>query len=188
MTRSDERFNVLASALADAGSPLGPAELHGGLCGVLCVGGPEAGAAWLDRCAHDCDSDAAFRELFDALRRESWRALTGTEMEFAPLLPHDSEALAARVQALASWCNGFIAGLGLGGLHLDADTQGSEEVLEVLRDFIEIGKADVDVAAENDVERAESAFAEVTEFVRVGVQLVFEEIGQTQSGDGAVVH
>jgi hypothetical protein len=188
MTRSDERFNVLASALADAGSPLGAAELHGGLCGVLCAGGPEAGAAWLDRCAHDCDSEAALRELFDALRRESWRALTGTEMEFAPLLPHDSEALASRVQALASWCSGFVVGLGLGGLHLDADTRGYEEILEIVGDFIEIGKADVDVEAESDVENAESSYAEVAEFVRVGVQIVFEEIAPVRGGDGPLFH
>jgi uncharacterized protein len=188
MTRSDERFNVLASALADAGSPLSAAELHGGLCGALCAAGPEAGAAWLDRCAQECGPQAAFGELLDTLHRESWRALTGTEMEFAPLLPHDSEALAARVQALASWCNGFVVGLGLGGLHLDADAQANEEILEIVRDFIEIGKADVDAETESDVEEAESSYAEVAEFVRVGVQIVFEEIGPTRSGDGALVH
>jgi uncharacterized protein YgfB (UPF0149 family) len=79
-------------------------------------------------------------------------------------------------------------GLGLGGLHLDADAQANEEILEIVRDFIEIGKADVDAETESDVEEAESSYAEVAEFVRVGVQIVFEEIGPTRSGDGALVH
>jgi uncharacterized protein YgfB (UPF0149 family) len=50
----------------------------------------------------------------------------------------------------------------------------------VVGDLIEIGKASLDVEAADDEEAAEAAYAEVTEFVRVGVQIVFEELGQTQ--------
>jgi hypothetical protein len=103
-------------------------------------------------------------------------------------LPHDNETLNARVRALASWCNGFVVGLGLGGLTLDAKSQETEEVLEIVRDFIEIGKADIDVEVEGDPETSEESFAEVAEFVRVGVQIVFEEIARARVGESATVH
>jgi len=178
----DEWFPVLARALEGAGSPIGAAEFHGGLCGALCVGGPEAVAAWLGRCADELGSprfaEAEFRELCIRLETESWAALAAAEMTFTPLLPDDDTALPERIRALALWCSGFVSGLGQGGAAFEGALRDSEEVTEIVGDFIEIGKADVD-AEERDDEGAEAAYAEVMEFVRVGVQIVFEELGQT---------
>jgi uncharacterized protein len=47
-------------------------------------------------------------------------------------------------------------------------------VEEVVRDFTEITHADVD--GSDSEESNESAYAELVEFVRVGVQLVFDEL------------
>jgi Xaa-Pro aminopeptidase len=97
MKRSDEWFQVLAGALADAGATMGPAEFHGGLCGVLCAAGPEAVPAWLARWINDCGSarlaENEFRDLIETLTQDSWTALSGTDMRFAPVLPDDEEAL-----------------------------------------------------------------------------------------------
>ena len=46
---------------------------------------------------------------------------------------------------------------------------------EVVRDFDEITRVDVDGG--DSEEQNESAYAELVEFVRVGVQLVFDELG-----------
>ena len=182
MSSGDEWFPVLARALEDAGSPIGAAEFHGGLCGALCVGGPEAVASWLGRYATEPGSprfaETEFRELCVQIETASWAALAGAEMTFMPLLPSDDTALPERIRALASWCSGFVSGLGQGGAGFEGALRDSEEVTEIVGDFIEIGKADVD-AEERDDEGAEAAYAEVTEFVRVGVQIVFEELGQT---------
>jgi uncharacterized protein YgfB (UPF0149 family) len=48
------------------------------------------------------------------------------------------------------------------------------EVGEIVRDLIEITRAGVD--ADQDEQANESAYAELVEFVRVGVQLLFEEL------------
>jgi hypothetical protein len=193
MTGTSQGFDLLAAALADAGSPIELAELHGVLCGVLCAAGPEAARGWLDGCLRECDLAAAdedeFHAPFHALQQRSWDALTAAGMEFAPLLPDEDEALPRRVEALASWCHGFVTGLGLGGLRLDEDAHGSSEIAEIVRDFIEIGKVGFEPEAEVDAVRAEFAFAELGEFVRVGVQIVFEEIGRRpQPGDGQRIH
>ena len=54
------------------------------------------------------------------------------------------------------------------------------EVGEIVRDFVEITRAGVD--ARQDEESNESAYAELVEFVRVGVQLLFEELGRRAAG------
>jgi uncharacterized protein YgfB (UPF0149 family) len=182
MTGTTEGFDVLAAALADAGSALGLAELHGALCGVLCAGGPEAARRWLDQCLSECDlaagDDEEFRAPFHALHLQSWHALVAAGMEFAPVLPDEDAPLPDRVQTLASWCHGFVTGLGLGGLELDDDPADNRaEVREVIRDFIEISKAGIDADIDVDPDQAEFSFVELSEFVRVGVQIVFEEIG-----------
>jgi uncharacterized protein YgfB (UPF0149 family) len=180
MSPGDEWFPVLARALESAGSPLGAAELHGGLCGVLCAGGPDAVPAWLGTCS------AEIKEICARIGTASWTELAGGEMAFTPLLPNDDTALPERVRALAAWCAGFVSGLGQGAAGFEGALGASDEVTEVIGDFVEIGKANLDVEADGGDEGAEAAYAEVAEFVRVGVQIVFEELGQTLRWPGGV--
>jgi uncharacterized protein YgfB (UPF0149 family) len=174
---------MLARALESAGSPIGAAEFHGGLCGVLCAGGPEAVSAWLGQ------STAELREICAELESASWTALAEGEMAFTPLLPNDDTALPERVRALASWCAGFVSGLGSGGASFEGALGEGDGVTEVVGDLVEIGKASLDIEAADDEEGAEAAYAEVAEFVRVGVQIVFEELrGEPRTRDEVSIH
>ncbi len=103
--------------------------------------------------------------------------LAGTDLEFQPLLPEDEQPLSERTAALAQWCVGFLYGLGSGAID-DLKTLPGE-VGEVVRDFDDITRVGVD-GGETD-EQNESAYAELVEFVRVGVQLVFEELESTRA-------
>jgi uncharacterized protein YgfB (UPF0149 family) len=64
------------------------------------------------------------------------------------------------------------------------------EIGEIVRDLTEITRADVDVS--DSMEANESALAELVEFVRVGVQLVFDELeplrGSHTPASGHVLH
>jgi uncharacterized protein YgfB (UPF0149 family) len=93
-------------------------------------------------------------------------------MEFDLLIPSDDRPIEERTQALTAWCSGFLYGLGSSGA---ADPQRLPgDIGEIVRDLTEITRADVD--ATDTVEANESALAELVEFVRVGVQLVFDEL------------
>jgi uncharacterized protein YgfB (UPF0149 family) len=94
-------------------------------------------------------------------------------MEFELLLPADEEPIDVRTAALAQWCQGFLYGLGAGAITDATGLPG--DAGEIVRDFTEISRAGVD--ATQEAESNEAAYAELVEFVRVGVQLLFEELG-----------
>jgi hypothetical protein len=100
------------------------------------------------------------------------RTLAGNEAAFAPLLPDDETPLCDRADALSQWCQGFLYGLGSGPAADPAKV--STEAGEIIRDLTEITHVGVDADEQN--EENEVAFAEVVEFVRVGVQILFVEL------------
>lgn len=108
-------------------------------------------------------------EIVDELMDESSRALD-SGMRFALLLPGDEESIAERTGALADWARGFAVAL-LRGDELTLD--GLEgDAAEVVQDLLKISEA----RPGEDSEEDERALAELEEYMRVGVQLVFEEL------------
>jgi yecA family protein len=186
-----EDYRDLDEALSEAGVPIAPAELHGGLCGTLCAGGDTAAQAWLDRCL---DGSRGAPEQLESLRnrlvvleRRIRESLEDEEFSFQPCLPGDEHGIDDRVDALALWCHGFLAGLGLGGVDLDADSgSDSAELNEVVGDFAEISKAVVE-PGEDDTEDG-FAFAELTEYVRVGVQYIYELLNRGPGARRVTLH
>ena len=61
VTETNEPFEALTAALTAAGWPIDLAELHGGLCGVLCAGGAAAADVWLDRRLAECADETYLR-------------------------------------------------------------------------------------------------------------------------------
>jgi len=179
-------FREVASVLEGAGSQVVAAEGHGCLCGALCTSPDYSLERWLeelvavDEGAADIEPDDALRLLF----ADTQRALRGDEMEFEPLLPDDDEPLERRATALSQWCQGFLYGFGTGKPTRAEDLNG--QVNEVLRDLSHIAAASVDVGAAGEDE--EEAYAEVVEYLRVGVQLVHDELAAVRdSGAGDAV-
>jgi uncharacterized protein YgfB (UPF0149 family) len=97
-------------------------------------------------------------------------------------LPDDESELTVRTEELANWCQSFLAGLGAAGT-VDKDAMG-EQVGEIVLDFSRLSNAGFDEADE-DAEEAENAFAEILEYVRVGVQLIYEELAANMDGPDA---
>ena len=108
-------------------------------------------------------------------------------IEFELMLPDDDDDLEDRVEALGTWCQGFVYGLALGGIK--EDTELPDNSKELIQDIVEISRAgyvvdeeaEVAVAEENNNEEDEVAFMEVSEYVRMGILLVYEELQPLQS-------
>lgn len=167
-------YDEFERVLKDARAVPNPAEAHGTLAGALCSSKDYGLLEWLHEILPDDASDEAalrssvLQNVYDAMVR----SLAGADADFAPLLPDDDAPLPERADALSSWCQGFLYGLGSGTTPDPAKV--SSEAGEIIRDFTEITHVGVDAGDEN--EENENAFAEVVEFVRVGVQLLFVEL------------
>src|SRR5215469_4493700 len=153
-------------SLADA------AEAHGTLAGCLCGASGYRFEDWLREILPEGRAAAEATAILQDLYTATATALQQPDMDFELLLPEDEQPIDVRTTALAQWCQGFLYGLGTGAIPDASKLPG--DVGEIVRDFLEITRAAVD--AEQDEESNESAYAELVEFVRVGVQLLFEEL------------
>lgn len=188
-----------------------PAEIHGSLCGLLCVLGVAGKSVWLADTFADAadpeDGDAGepvagpapepasgpadapdagpvvlgdLKSALDALADATAEALDDVAMGFQPLLPSDDESLADRVDGLAQWCQGFNHGLFVAARIADAQLElDSGDTAEIVRDFAELAQAGMD--DEPADAGGEAAYAELVEYVRVSVQLVYEELTAARS-------
>jgi uncharacterized protein YgfB (UPF0149 family) len=169
-------YATIQQQLSDARALIEAAEAHGTLAGALCALEGYSVGDWLAEILPDgLDAAAppALGGLYDATRA----ALHGSDMDFDLLIPDDETPIEERTRALSLWCNGFLYGLGTTGAADPARL--SPDAGEVVRDLTEITRAGVDAA--DGAEENEAALAELVEFVRVGVQLVFEEAGRRRS-------
>jgi uncharacterized protein YgfB (UPF0149 family) len=166
-------YDDAARLLHEAGVTTSPAEAHGIITGVLCA--PEgAQAPWqelvLGRGAGQ--PPAALAQLLAALHRTTRAHLNGMECDFAPLLPGDEYSLAAQIEGLSDWCRGYLLGLHAGGVKEGQALAG--DAGEIVRDITRISEAELDASLADEEEAR--ALVEIVEYLRVGVQLVFEEL------------
>ena len=173
---SPHNYEHLQRLLGSSHAVAEAAEAHGTLAGALCAAPGYRLADWLAEILPEGAVPAAAGSELASLYEETRSALLGSELELQLLLPDDDQPIAARTEALALWCNGFLYGLGTNGAGDPAALPG--DAGEVVRDLTEISRAGVEDA--DGPEANEEALAQLVEFVRLGVQLVCEELGVLQ--------
>jgi uncharacterized protein YgfB (UPF0149 family) len=178
MTAATNLHSLLNSAL-DSGNA---AECHGALAGLACGGGPADKQDWSAALSVPASDEA--RSVLTALGEETARELDDDNLDFEPLLPSDDEAMDTRAAALRLWCRGFLYGFGLGFAPGESQAL-PDEIREVLGDFSEIARQELDTEVS---EADESAYTEIVEYVRVGVQLVFETLHPPAPSSRPVLH
>lgn len=180
----------LEDMLFNVDAALGATESHGALCGMLCAQGATDASQWMLYVLgeHEETSNAlqqAGKKLMQ-IHQISVEQMNDTEADFELMLPDDDEPLEMRIEALGAWCQGFVYGLAVGGIK--EDTELPEDSKELITDILEISRAGY--VADNEAELAtdegnneedEVAFMEVSEYVRMGVLLIYEELQPLQS-------
>jgi len=159
--------------------PLDPAELHGLLCGLLCLDAELDRNRWLT-CARAALADngewsAQVSDLAAKLLEFGTAQMNACDWPVTPLLPDDDAPLRQRVDALGRWCHGLLYGLGLSETELRGVL--SEESWEFLDDVTNIAQIGFD--ADETGETDETAYAEVVEYLRVGLLMIQQDIQQT---------
>ncbi len=174
----------LDAALNRCGASWDAGQAHGLLCSRLAVLGADAGIGWLEQVLEGSDPDNALRRecesMLDALYTYTHRQLAERQSEFEPLLPGVSDSTIIRADAIARWCEGFLHGLVSGSPDDNLKERLSSEPLsEIIKDMLQIARATVD--EETNDETNESAYAELIEYLRIAVQLTYEELADFRS-------
>lgn len=178
-------YDELAALLSAYGDAFGAAECHGILCAMASCQPDLDGDTWARRMlGGEVEAvlegefpgsgavDAADREALKALFEDSVRQLADPELGFQLLLPDDDSSLQVRTAALANWCQGYLYGLSLAGIK---DFKGfSEPVQEFARDLTEIARLAHEEG--DDASGGETAFFEISEYVRMGVLMLRDEL------------
>lgn len=183
---ASDRYPLDYDTLQQAIAPLSitAAELHGSLCGYICAGGQPSAERWLDQlCIDDEGLLPATRAPLESLRTATLALLDDPHMRFTPLLPDDDDAMPSRVQAMGEWCAGFLGGFGLTGVS-DRETL-SEQARDALRDLDRIAHFGYEAGED---EEDENALAEILEYVRVAVLLLYQEAAHAAAPPNATRH
>ena len=108
------------------------------------------------------------------------RDLESTQFEFNILLPGDDVATLQVAEEISNWCGGYLQGF----FH-DGDSmleECNESVQELVMDITDISGLNLETVdgSSND----EGSLIEIEEYLRVGVQLIYDELVQlTGSSD-----
>lgn len=185
---SDVDYDTLNDALRRCGATWDAAQAHGLLSSRLAVAGAAAGPDWQQQVLEGTNESDALRTecagLLSTLYQDTLRQLSERLSEFVPALPDDSESAAARAAALAHWCEGFLHGL----VSIDygealKQRLASDPLADIIRDMLQLTRAAID--EDSDEETNEAAYAEIVEYVRVAVQLTYEELADFRGQAGA---
>lgn len=166
-------YEELAQALRAAHIELSPAEVHGMITATVSVPQAQAPGSLLfggERVTATPEVET-FLRLVAALQEDVRSRLQGGDFEFQLLLP-DTAELPDQVDALAAWARGYVLGLAAAGVRDPKQLEG--EIGEFLLDVTRISEAEMDDA--ETVEQQEREIAEIVEYLRAGVQLVYDEL------------
>ena len=168
----------------------GASEAHGLLSALACLGIPGEQLrtkAWLFQLSEKTDLD-----LLEGLYGLILRDLQSDGFEFSPLLP-DGACLdgtcsdAQSIESLADWCGGFVQGF----LHDDAARLDGvpDAVRESVNDIMEISRVEVQARVEADADadafdETERQLVEIEEYLRVAIQVIFEELNPRAASAG----
>jgi hypothetical protein len=163
----DLSYDTWAMMLEQADATLGASEAHGVVVGLICARVADNDAAIAALGADETDPD--LRDGLETTRRRIAEALAEGELGVEPLLPSDERPAVQRSRALIEWCRGFMAGFHFHGRDMEASDH-PEILAEALTDIGDLARAS-GTAGESDL-------SELVEYLRVAVQLIYDEIAE----------
>lgn len=183
-------FASVQATLTSEGINSHASEIHGVLTGLICAGFEFEDRGYFSLLSDLFNSGDSFpgnvKKMLEPLYSQLWASILDDNYSFNLLLPDDDDTIAERGHALSMWVQGFNLGFGL----QQKDTPVvSEEVKEVLTDFVEIANLSDEMDEDEDTEQA---YFEIAEYVRISALLCFSELAtppnSQSSDDHKVLH
>jgi len=180
-------FYALEDALLRVDADFCAAEVHGINSAVLSINNNYDFQALKTQLIPGDERDVHYQEVSRQLAElysATLQQLNSEELQFELLQPDEQDTLEGRLQGLQKWCQGFAFGLALSGLKTMADLP--EDSREWTQDVIQIGASgEFDL---EDEEASETALLDISEFLRVGIMMLNEEVQPLPGKPDAAIH
>lgn len=174
----------LTDALDKIQSPLHPSEVHGLICGIICIAESGAEDHW-ENLIKGPKSSKQSSEVLRQLYTASFEEISQFSFEFALELPDTGTDITARAECLGLWCQGFLTGLEQASSPITERT--SEEVKDALNDLTEIAQVKYEDISSNDED--ETAYFELVEYVRLVVLMIYHDLNtEAPPGEENILH
>jgi len=171
-------YHDLDAAAEELGANTRLAEAHGVLVGLACGTAHLKFDRWFEEVFEPLTDDDHLAQRYasemQTLFETTLAMLADEGVAFAPMLPETDARLSERAESLGEWCRGFAYAVSLSAF--DPTRNLSGDARELLNDFAAIARAGHDDDDEEAEDEAELAFAELEEYVRVGVLLIRDEL------------
>ena len=172
-------FEKLDSLRKSASIDMKLSEAHGGICSQICFDND-----YFEEFVPLDQSDdgasvsvqiGAYRKALLKIIDENGKTLKDGDLDFELIIPDENYTIQARAEALSIWCQGFIDGVSflLSEQGLKIDQSENKESFEIIEDFTQIST--LDSHSINEEVDEELALMELIEFVRLSVQMIYDE-------------
>jgi len=179
MNNLNINYSHLEINLRECGSDWFASQCHGLICARLSVLGPSSLSLCLEQIFERTDEETPklkiCKENIKDLFKMTWSQLDGRQSNFEIFLPDHDDLIKDRTASLSQWCDGFLHGIVTG-----KNTEKLKELLNkepiniIIKDMVEMTRASVDDSI--DDEENEKFYIEIYEYIRVSVQLIYEEL------------
>ena len=172
-------FEKLDSLRKSASIDMKLPEAHGGICSQICFD-----IDYFEEFVPLDQSDdgasvsvqiGAYRKALLKIIDENAKTLKDGDLDFELIIPDENYTIQERAEALSIWCQGFIDGVSflLSEQGLKIDQSENKESFEIIEDFTQIST--LDSHSINEEVDEELALMELIEFVRLSVQMIYDE-------------
>ena len=168
-------FSTVQAILTSENVKVHAAEVHGVLTGLISAGYLFEDTDYLivlnDMLNNGDGFPSPVKQMLKVVFADIWQNIIDDSYSFQMMLPDDDDSILERANGLGHWVQGFNLGFGLQQKNTSTLT---EEVQEVLTDFVEIANLSNEMEEDEDTEQA---YYEITEYVRISALLCFTELG-----------
>jgi uncharacterized protein YgfB (UPF0149 family) len=172
-------YDKLDDLRKSASIDMSPPEMHGGICSQICFKSDYFEEFIPYEKSDDGSSVSvqivAYRKALLRIIETDAKRLEEGDLGFKLIIPEETSSIQERAEALSIWCQGFIDGVGLllTESDLKIDQSGTKESFEIIEDFTQISTLDPHSISEEVDE--ELALMELIEFIRLSVQMIYDE-------------
>ena len=177
-------YQIISKIFRQNDAEVTASEAHGLATGMLCIDNKIEAVNWLTELFPEeislIDED---KTVLVSLFEQTRQLLNGEDDSFSYdlFLPSDDNPLSEQLEAISTWCEGFLFGIGYS--RSSSDWPG--ETGEIMKDIVEFTKLDTNIDEdldEDEIDELQNSLMEIQEYIKVSVLMIRDQLNVENNG------